>query len=144
MAQIIGFNLTKISVEREKELKGQITVKYNIEVPEAKKESLSLSKDKDVLSFNFKFNINYEPKLASLVFEGNVLLLAEPKETKEILKGWKKKGEGLVGNVRLIIYNTVLTKCSVKALELENDLNLPSHLPLPKIAPAKEGSSYTG
>lgn len=144
MAQMIGFNLTKISVEREKELKGQITIKYNIEIPEAKKEQLSLSKEKDVLSFNFKFKIDYEPKLANILFEGNVLLLAEPKETKDILKGWKKKGEGVVAAVRLLVYNTVLAKCSVKALELENDLNLPSHLPLPKLTPAKQGSSYTG
>jgi hypothetical protein len=142
MAQIIGFNLTKISVEREKEIKGQIGIKYNLEIPEAKKEPLNLSKDKDVLSFDFKFTINYEPKMANILFEGTVLLLAEPKESKEIMKGWKKK-EGVEG-IRLLVYNTVLTKCSVKALELEDDLNLPSHLPLPKLMPSKQGSSYTG
>lgn len=142
MAQIIGFNLTKILIEREKEVKGQITIKYNIDIPEVKKETLNISKDKDILSFDFKFTINYEPKLASILFEGNVLLLAEPKESKEILKGWKKK-EG-IENVRMLVYNTVLSKCSIKSLELENDLNLPSHLPLPKITPSKQTSNYTG
>ncbi len=142
MAQIIGFNLTKIFVEREKEIKGQIGIRYNIQIPEAKKEALSISKDKDVLSFDFKFTINYEPKMAGILFEGNVLLLAEPKESKEILKGWKKKEE--LRDARLLIYNTILTKCSVKALELEDDLNLPSHLPLPKLTPSKQESSYTG
>lgn len=144
MAQIIGFNLTKISVEREKEIKGQINIRHNLDIPEAKKEPVSIAKDKDVLSFDFKFTINYEPKMANILFEGNVLLLAEPKESREILKGWKKKEKKELEGIRMAIYNTVLTKCSIKSLELENDLNLPSHLPLPKIAPAKEGSSYTG
>jgi hypothetical protein len=142
MAQVIGFNLTKLSIERVKELKGQITVKYNLDVPDVKKEVINISKEKETLSFDFKFTINYEPKLANILFEGYLLLLADQKESKDILKNWKKK-QGL-NDVRMLVFNTVLTKCSIKALELEDDLNIPSHLPLPKIAPAKQGSSYTG
>jgi hypothetical protein len=125
-----------------KELKGQITVKYNLDVPDVKKEVINISKEKETLSFDFKFTINYEPKLANILFEGYLLLLADQKESKDILKNWKKK-QGL-NDVRMLVFNTVLTKCSIKALELEDDLNIPSHLPLPKIAPAKQGSSYTG
>ena len=142
MAQLIGFNFTKALAEREKELKGQITVKHNIDIKEVRKETLNLSKDKDVLCFDFEFSINYEPKLAKLLFEGNVLLLTEPKEGKDILKNWKKKESN--ENVRLLVYNTILTKCSIKALQMESDLNLPSHLPLPKLAPAKQVTNYTG
>jgi len=57
-------------------------------------------------------------------------------------ENWKKK-EGNE-NVRLLVYNTILTKCSIKALQMESDLNLPSHLPLPKLAPAKQVTNYTG
>ncbi|MFH0831973.1 MAG: hypothetical protein V1886_03880 [archaeon] len=142
MVQIIGFNLTKAFAEREKEIKGQVTVKHNIEVKDVRKESVTLSKDKDVVCFDFEFSVSYEPKLAKIIFEGNVLILAEPKETKEILKNWKKK-EG-IENIRLLVYNTILAKCSVKALQLESDLNLPSHIPLPKLAPAKQVTNYAG
>ena len=142
MAQIIGFNFTKMQVERAKELKGQITVNHNMDIKDVRKEPVNLSKDKDVLCFDFEFSLSYEPKHAKINFEGNVLVLAEPKESKEILKSWKKK-EG-ADNIRLLVYNTILTKCSIKALELESDLNLPSHIPLPKLAPAKQTANYTG
>ena len=142
MAQIIGFNFTKMQVERAKELKGQITVNHNMDIKDVRKEPVNLSKDKDVLCFDFELRLSYEPKHPKINFEGNVLVLAEPKESKEILKSWKKK-EG-ADNIRLLVYNTILTKCSIKALELESDLNLPSHIPLPKLAPAKQTANYTG
>lgn len=144
MAQIIGFNLKKISISREDEIKGKGQVKYDINVKDIKKEKLEISKDKDVLSFDFAFVIKYEPNIANIEFGGNVLLLVEPKESKDILKEWKKKK--ISDNYRLMIFNLILIKCSIKALELEDDLNLPYHIPVPKLTPAQQSqdNTYTG
>ncbi len=143
MPNVIGFNLKKISVERKGEIKGKIEIKSNIDILDIKRENIDISKDKDVLGFLFSFTINYEPKIADLVFEGNVLLLMEPAESKDVLKRWKKKQTP--ADLRLMLFNTILTKCNIKALELEEDLNLPPHLPLPKVIPQQQDNNrYTG
>ncbi len=141
MPSIIGFNLKRALVERKEEIKGKIEIKSNIDILDIKKESINLSKEKEVLSFLFNFTITYEPKIADLNFQGNVLLLVEPAESKEILKKWKKKQTPQ--NIRVVIFNTILTRCNIKALELEEDFNLPPHLPLPKLAPEQQ-NTYTG
>ncbi len=127
---LVGFNLIKIQAERKKQISGKIEVKTDINILNIKKEDIEMIKNKDVLSFNFEFSIDYSPDIAKIVFEGEVLLALEQKETKEVLNKWKKKEieEGL----RLNIYNIILTRCSVKALSLEEDMNLFPHIPLPR------------
>ena len=143
MAKMVGFNLKKISIERKEDLKEKLEVKSNVDITDIKEEKIELSKDKDVLSFNFNFDVNYEPKIAELNFKGNVLVLVEPNEAKEILKKWKKKQ--IADDLRILVLNTILNKCNVMALNLEDDLNLPSHIPLPKLSlNANKQQGYTG
>jgi hypothetical protein len=143
MVQMIGFNLRKISINREENIDKKIEVKYNISIKDVKKIKFDIVNSKETFSFNFLFTINYEPKLAKIEFEGNILVLVEPKEAKDILKSWKKKK--IPDTIRLLVFNVILVKCSIKALELEDDLNLPYHVPVPKLAPEQQPQrSYTG
>ena len=145
--QIIGFNLKKESIERfeqkqeKKDLK--IEIKTNIDITEIKEEKIDISKDKEVLGFRFNFDIIYEPKVADINFQGNVLLLITPEQSKDIQKKWKK--QLIDDNVRLLIFNTILTKCNIRALQLEEDFALPCHVPLPRFVPQQQqGKNYTG
>lgn len=141
MAKIVGFNLSKVSIEREKGIKGKIEIKSNLNITDIKKENLEISKENEVLAFEFSFTINYEPKIAEIVFQGDVLLMVSPAESKEILKKWKKKE--ILDSIRLLLFNIILTKCNIRALQLEEELNLPTHIPLPKLS-AQQTNSYTG
>lgn len=132
---IIGFNLQKISVERKKlmkDIKEKIDIKSHIDIKEVKKEEVDIIKNQDVISFDFTFDILYEPKMASLRFEGNVLLAIDPKRTKDLMKGWKDK------KIPIEIKNFIFTKCSVKALYLEEEMALPFHLPMPRFGQAEK------
>lgn len=141
MAKIVGFNLSKISIEREKEIKGKIEIKSNLNITDVKKENLEISKENDILAFGFNFTINYEPKIAEIVFQGDILSMVSPAESREILKKWKKKE--ISDSIRLLIFNVILAKCNIKALQLEEELNLPTHIPLPKLS-SQQANSYTG
>jgi hypothetical protein len=134
---IIGFNLHKIFVERKKTLTGKVSIRTNIDVKEVKKEEISLIKNQDVLSFDFEFTIKYDPEVASLIFGGNVLFTVNPKELKEVMGKWKKKE--IPEEIRLVIFNYILSKCSIKALTLEEDMGLPTHLPLPRFTKQESG-----
>jgi hypothetical protein len=40
--------------------------------------------------------------------------------------------------MRVPIFNFIMSKCNIKALSLEDDLNLPYHIPMPRLEPPKE------
>lgn len=138
--RVIGFNFEKISAERKKIPEGKIEIKSNINVKSISQEKLELLKDKDVLKFSFEFTIDYSPDMAKLSFEGFALVILEKDKVKEILKKWKTKK--LADDVRLPLFNLIMTKCNLKALQFEEELGLPTHVPMPKIAPPQNNQGY--
>lgn len=142
--QVIGFNFTKISANREKKI-NNLAISNNIQFLEFEKDKVEIIKDKEAIRVDFLFSIDYDDKIekekakdkskyipqAQVLFEGNILLLVSEDESKEILKGWKKKE--ITPNLRIFLLNFLLTKCTTKALSIEEDLNLPYHISLPKL-----------
>jgi len=142
--QIIGFNLEKISAERKNPIKGKLEISSNINIKEIKQEKIDIIKEQNPLKFNFKFTIEYKPKIAEIIFEGFVLVLFEKDKSKEITKKWK--GKKISDDIRIPLFNFILTKCNVKALQLEEEFGLPTHIPLPTIRPQSEkgNARYAG
>jgi hypothetical protein len=131
--RIIGFNFTKISVEKLKEpseLKEQLKINTQIDVPELTEVKSHLLKTKEeIIGAKFTYGVNYSPDFAKIELEGRILVAVEPKVAKEIFKQWKKKK--MPEDFRLLLFNVVLKKSSLKALYLEEELNLPLHMPMP-------------
>lgn len=133
---VVGFNLKKILIERKKLVRRDVKVTTKMNISDVKKETFKLTSGKDVISFDFDFSIYYKStvnqtaNLADILFEGNVLYLSDPKDTKKILSDWNKKE--IATNIRIRILNTILTKCNIKALILEEDMGLPPHIKLPR------------
>jgi hypothetical protein len=137
---IIGFNFTKISGKRMSEIKSKVKIKYNIEIINVEKEKIDLVKQTEVVKFSFKYTIEYEPKFSSIEFEGFILAILTPEQQKQTLKSWKKKK--VPDEVRIFLFNLVMSKCNIKALQLEDDLSIPHHIPLPKIRPEQGNTEY--
>jgi len=131
--RIIGFNFTKISIEKLKEpseLKEQLKINTQIDVPELTEVKSHLLKTKEeIIGAKFTYGVNYDPGFAKIELEGRILVAVEPKVAKEIFKQWKKKK--MPEDFRLLLFNVVLKKSSLKALYLEEELNLPLHMPMP-------------
>ncbi len=130
---LVGFNLTKISVEKKNPISGQVNIKTNLRISDIteEKSKVELGKENTILRFDFEFTIEYEPKVASIKFEGHILELQEDKEAKIILKEWKTKT--IDEDLRLRVSNVIWTKCNVKAFLLEEEIGLPIHIPLPRL-----------
>ena len=138
---VIGFNLTKILVERKGPIKGGVKVNTNMNITDVKKEDIVISQSKDTLNFDFNFSINYKSAssnvlVADILFEGRILYLVDPKDTKKILEDWKKKT--IDDSIRVPLLNSILAKCNIKALVLEEEIGLPSHIPLPSFKGKQE------
>ena len=134
--QVIGFNLSKVSVQREEKPDEKISIKQNINIDDIDKDKVSITKD-EVLKIAFTFSVDYnEAKFAKVELQGRIILLPEKDEFKKIMKSWKDKQ--VPPEIRIPLLNFIMSKCNVKALQLEDELNLPLHIPLPKLSPKKE------
>jgi hypothetical protein len=133
--RIIGFNLSKISAERIDEIVGNLEVTQNIDIQDIKEEEIPFSKEKALKIF-FNFKINYSSDFAKIDFTGIIIILPEKEELKEILKQWKDKK--IPEDTRVPLFNFIMAKCNVKALSLEDELNLPTHFQMPRINSKKE------
>jgi hypothetical protein len=148
MMKTIGFSFKKISAERKQDLKGKVEVKSHINIDEIEKDSVDVAGD--VLKVSYTYIISYEPSIAQIEFKGGIIIGSSDKEEiKDVLKEWKKKQ--LSEKIQLYVYNFILTKCSLKALQIEEEFALPSHVPMPrfqkpsdKTPKSSESANYTG
>lgn len=136
--KIIAFNFDKMSVEKKpKQMPEDLKINSDIQILNVAQSKAELFKSKeDFLVFSFKYALNYEPSFAYLEFEGKVILSMDSKLSKKVLKEWKDKK--IPSEVQVSLFNVIIRKTSVKALELEDSLNLPYHVPMPSIKPADQ------
>ena len=132
--KIIGFNLTKISVKRKEKVEGKLELKQNIDIKTIDKEKIPISKD-EALRIKFKFSVDYSNDMANVELEGSLLTLPEKDEMKTITKDWKDKK--IANEIRIPLFNFIISKCNIKALSLEDEMGLPLHVPMPRIDPGK-------
>ncbi len=130
--RLVGFNFNKISAEKLKDIKGELKFNSKIDISSISPLKSDLIKIKDEpIKIDFVYTVLYEPEFAKIEFAGTMILSVEPKIARDLLKNWKEKE--LNEEARLFIFNVILRKASIKALNLEEELNLPSHLPLPSL-----------
>lgn len=135
--RLIGFNFKKINIERFENYQGKLNITTNIDVSSIEKtETGSFGLKDEVIAVGFTYFINYEPHFAKIEFQGNILLYMEPKQSKELLKSWRDRK--IPEDIKIALFNTILSKSNIKALELEDELNLPFHLQLPKFSKPEE------
>ena len=135
---IVGFNFTKINVEKTKTASGSVNIQNNVSIKNVEESSLSLGQAKQKgLKFTFEFVSKYEPNIGSITLIGDVLYLEEAKKVEEMFKEWKKDKK-LPKEVMTAILNTALTKCNIEALILSQQINLPPPIPLPKVQETKK------
>lgn len=135
--KFVGFNFKKISIEKKKDVSKEIKINTNVEINEVKEQNSDLFKEGNLFYFEYEFKVNYEPEYANILFTGGILaLIKDEKFIKEIKEQWKAKK--IPEDLRIILMNSIFSKCNLRALQLEEDLNLPPHLPMPKVSQNKK------
>ena len=135
--KLISFNFTKMDLEKKSNSIKDLKITTGIDILDIKEVKSNLFKSSDELVIvQFEYTINYEKDVASLKFKGNLVLSVEPNQAKEILKQWKDKK--IPEEVRLSMFNIILRKSSLKALQFEEDFNLPPHIPIPSFRPQEK------
>ncbi len=130
--KILGFNFVKISAERITNDFKDTKINTNIDVSDVSEVKSDIFDNKEkIITIKFVNTLDYEPGIAKLELVGNILLSVDKSTFEEVLKEWKKKT--LPNEFRLKVFNLILRKSSLKSLQLEEELNLPLHMPMPHL-----------
>ena len=130
---VVGLQFDKIHVEKYVPAKGKISVNNNVAVKDVEKSELAFGSAKQhALKFSFEFKSTYEPKIAEILLLGNITYFDKPESVEELLKSWKKDKK-LPKEVMTPVLNSILNKCSVEALLLSREINLPPPIVMPKV-----------
>lgn len=128
--KILGFNFTKINVEKFKDKVEGLKINTGIDVSEIAEAKAGLLKIKDtILAIKFNYSINYDPEMAKIGLEGNIVLSVDSKKAKEIISQWKDKK--MPEDFRGALFNLIMRKSTLRALQFEEEMNLPAHIQLP-------------
>jgi hypothetical protein len=130
---IVGFEFTKIDVQKQETAKGKINISNNVGIIDIKKSDLQLGKTKqNGIKFLFEYKSLYEPGFAKIEIGGTIMYLTDEKDSKEILQGWEKEKK-IKKEVAEKIINSILTRCNIQSIILSNTVNLPPPVPMPKV-----------
>ncbi|MBI4451110.1 hypothetical protein HY642_03985 [Candidatus Woesearchaeota archaeon] len=130
---VAGVTFRKISVERKPGATGKIQIKNNVSITDVKKSQLDLGMSKHpALTFAFMFTTDYQPNMASILLEGDVLYIDKQEKVDELEKQWKKD-KSVPKEVMVLVLNNVLGRCNIQALILSREMNLPPPIDLPKV-----------
>ena len=128
----MGFSFRKINIEKFSDSSKDLKIGTNIDILEINKISVDfLNNNEDMLGIKFNYLINYEPNIAKIEFEGDVLISIEPNLSKEIIKQWKDKK--ISEEIKVPLFNIILRKSNIKALQFQDEMNIPLHIPFPSI-----------
>lgn len=135
--KIMGFSFRKISVEKFSDSFKDLKIGTNINILEINKIDVDfLNNSENILKIKFNYLINYEPNIAKIEFEGDVLISIASVLAKETLKQWKDKK--ISEEIKVPLFNTILRKSNIKALQFQDELNIPLHIPFPSIKESTE------
>ncbi len=142
--RIIGFNFETIKAERiaTKDIE-KVNVKHKVDLKDIKQDTVKIGKKQNIIKASFKFSVKYEPEVGNIEIHGNILLNDEEKKINEVLENWKKNKK-LDKESTMVVMNTILMRSNIKALTMAQDVNLPPHIPLPKITPEVKEDNYIG
>jgi len=130
---LVGFNFNKISIEKIGEINKNLKINTSMDISSIEKiENTLLRNVEGLINVVFNYKVDYEPDFAKIEFKGSMILSLEENQVKTILKNWKDKK--ISEEIKIPLFNTILRKSSVKALQLEEEMNLPYHMPLPKFS----------
>jgi len=137
--KILGFSLTKVFGEKLKDRVENLKIGTKIDVSEITSAKADMLRTKEeILAIKFSYGLDYEPEFAKIELAGNMVISLEPKQARDVLSQWKNKQ--MPDDFRNTLFNVILRKASLKALQLEEELNIPLHFqpPILKIQDKKE------
>ena len=130
---VVTVSFKKLSIERTGAARPKnMKVNNNIAINDIEKTDLNLGTLKQpALRFAFDYTTKYSPNYASINMAGDLIFFTAPEKVESILKEWKKDKK-TPEDITLQVINHLYSRCTVQALVLSQELNLPPPVRLPQ------------
>ncbi|MFA6023069.1 MAG: hypothetical protein WC781_03200 [Candidatus Pacearchaeota archaeon] len=136
--KVLNFTFNKISIVKKKEINKPISINTDILIKDIKKQTLAVLEGQDIYIFEYDFVLNYED-YADVLINGYVILMTESSElSANIEELWKSKN--IPNDIKLYLFNYIFSRCHLKALQLEQDIDIPPHIAPPFFSAKPEES----
>lgn len=132
---VIGLTFKSMSASRLGVPTGEVKINSTPKVNDIKEISVA-TLNKKALSITFEFVTKYEPNIAQMQIDGEIVFLADNNAT--ILKQWKSK-KTIPEEVSVEVLNHLFRRCLVKMANFADDLQLPPPLQIPRVRPVEKG-----
>lgn len=132
--KLAGSQFSKISGTKNPDFNGKLEVSSNIQIKKIDKFKSDLAKQ-NTLEIEYVFDIDYKD-LGKIQIQGKLFFITDSKTQKEIISQHKNKK--LDQEYQVFLLNTIIQKASLKAFQLEEELNLPLHLQLARFTPQEK------
>ena len=133
---VLGFNITKVEMEKMPTTipGGQIQVKLSPRINEMRLGEIRTPTGKmNGIEILFRYEIEYDPKIARAGVEGALLYLPPQKDRMdEILTLWENE-EKIDPVTFAEIVNFITTEVSPMLMVLAKEMRLPYHIPVPRV-----------
>ncbi len=129
----LGVNFTKMELTKTGQVTGKINIQNNVLITDVEKSELAIGEQKHpLLKVKFLFTVVYEPKVARMNLEGELLSVENLDEIDSLVKQWQKDKklpkESMAG-----LLASVIEKANIEALILSRELGLPPPVQLPRV-----------
>lgn len=121
-----------MNVERKDGPLGKMKVDNNCAIKKLEKVPLALAGKENCLKLSFSFLAKYEPNIGEINLEGYLLYMDSEAKMEELSKQWQKEKK-LPKELMTGFLNSILAKCSVEAVLLSREINLPPSIPVPRV-----------
>ncbi len=133
--KFIGFSFTKIRAEKYLESGKDVKLNSHVDFSDLAEEKINLIEGEKPHKLTFKYTLSYETSekenFAELFFEGFMVLSLPFEESEKLTASWKEKK--IPDELAVSVLNYILRKCSIRAVSLQDELNIPSpFLSIPK------------
>jgi len=134
-----NFRFTKIQAEKKTKKVEKVRVMNNISVKEVKEETPGPADGRAVIRVSFEFTTSYDPDVGSIQLTSDVYILESEENKKKLLETWKTDKK-VPAEFTEALFNLVLKKSNIKALNIADDLKLPSPINLGRVKVKSENA----
>ncbi|MCK5452585.1 MAG: hypothetical protein KAI51_04050 [Candidatus Aenigmarchaeota archaeon] len=133
---IISINYSKLNVEKTGNTNQKLSINTMPKIEDVKEGNLNAFGNKsEILNIKFSFRSTFNPDVAKLDIEGNMIYTG--KDNKKSLESWGKN-KSMPEEEHMEIINHLFKTAGIKALQLSEMVGIPPVIALPKVTKAKK------
>jgi hypothetical protein len=124
--KLIGSKFSKVEASRNPDFSGKAAMSNDIKIISIDR----VKEAKDTLKIKYSYKVDYA-EIGYVLLEGFLFIASDSKIIKNVLSTFEDKD--FESQEQLAVTNLIVQKASVKAIQLEDEFGLPIHIRIPLI-----------